>query len=112
MFLAQGGKLIRGTVQHISQIVEGGTDAFDSRQFSVAKQPDAIIVCTGIGSRSLGGIEDSDVFPQRGQTVIIRAPWIKEGRTISDANDTSWTYIIPRRSGDVRLLIFLCSSVK
>lgn len=96
-FLAAGGSVIRGSVQHINEVVEGG-----ARIFSEPKRPspvDAVVVCTGIGSLALGGIEDKTVYPVRGQTVLIRAPWVKFGRTLS-SNDT-WTYIIPRSSGDV-----------
>ncbi|KAF9259599.1 nucleotide-binding domain-containing protein [Marasmius fiardii PR-910] len=96
-FLAAGGSVIRGSVQHINQVVEGG-----ARIFSDLKRPspvDAVVVCTGIGSLMLGGIEDKTMYPIRGQTVLIRAPWVKFGRTLR-SHDTS-TYIIPRPSGDV-----------
>lgn len=62
---------------------------------------DAIVVCTGLGARTLGGVEDKDVYPVRGQIVIIRAPWIRFGMTASHASSGLWTYVIPRRSGDV-----------
>ena len=88
-FLAKGGSIIRNSLQHISQVLEGALTPF---------KPDALVVCAGIGARSLGGVEDKDVFPIRGQTVLIRAPWVKFGRTI---NGKDLTYIIPRRSGDV-----------
>jgi hypothetical protein len=62
---------------------------------------DAVVVCTGLGSRMLGGVEDKDVYPIRGQTVLLRAPWVRFGRTMG-SKDGYWPYIIPRRSGDVR----------
>ncbi|KAJ7593506.1 FAD dependent oxidoreductase [Mycena floridula] len=97
-FLAAGGTLVRGTVQHINQIVEGGARMLiGSRNPS---PPDAVVVCAGLGTRFLGGIEDKTMYPLRGQTILIRAPWIKFGRTLS-TKDGLWTYIIPRRSGDV-----------
>ncbi|KDN35089.1 hypothetical protein RSAG8_11871, partial [Rhizoctonia solani AG-8 WAC10335] len=40
--------------------------------------------------------------PVRGQTVLVRAPWVKFGKTKSEADGT-WSYIIPRRSGDIIL---------
>jgi len=43
------------------------------------------------------------VFPVRGQVALIRAPWIKFGRTASHLEKGLWTYIIPRRCGDVIL---------
>ena len=89
-FLARGGSVIRNSLQHISQVIEGALTPF---------KPDALVVCAGIGARSLGGVEDRDVFPIRGQTVLIRAPWVKFCRAIYGKDDHA--YIIPRRSGDV-----------
>ena len=89
-FLAKGGAVIRSTLQHISQVLRGGLTPF---------KPDALVVCAGIGARFLGGVEDKDIYPIRGQTVLIRAPWVKFGRTLNGKEEV--TYIIPRRSGDV-----------
>ena len=89
-FLARGGNLIRSSLQHISQVLEGALTPF---------KPDALVVCAGIGARFIGGVEDKDVYPIRGQTVLIRAPWVKFGRTVNGKDEV--TYIIPRRSGDV-----------
>ncbi|KAJ7336451.1 D-amino-acid oxidase [Mycena albidolilacea] len=97
-FLAAGGSVVRGAVQHIAQVVEGGVGIFNGRK--VLSSPSAVIVCVGLGARTLGGVEDKDVYPIRGQTVLIRAPWIKFGRAISSKGGL-WTYIIPRRSGDI-----------
>lgn len=83
---------MRASVQHVSQVIEG---AFTTR-------PNAVVVCAGLGARTLGGVEDADVYPIRGQVVLIRAPWIKFGRTTSNLAD-DWTFIIPRRSGDVSM---------
>ena len=90
-FLAKGGAVVRSTLQHISQVLEGGLTPF---------KPDALVVCAGIGARFLGGVEDKDIYPIRGQTVLIRAPWVKFSRVVSGKEEV--TYIIPRRSGDVR----------
>ena len=100
-FLARGGSIVRATVQHIDQIAEGGPHVF-TRGSAGKTHIDAIVVCTGLGARTLGGIEDKDVYPVRGQVVMLRAPWIDFGRTVSHAQEGLWTYIIPRRSGDVR----------
>ncbi len=94
---------MRGSVQHISQVIEGGPDLFRlGRATSTSAPVDALVVCPGLGARSLGGVEDQNVYPVRGQVAIVRAPWIKFGRTVSHATQGLWTYIIPRRSGDVR----------
>jgi len=91
-FLGSGGQLKRVQVQHILQAAAGAH----------AREADAVVVCAGLGARFLGGVEDTEMFPIRGQTVLINAPWIKFGRTTSSL-DGRWTYIIPRRSGEVIL---------
>ncbi|KAF7323833.1 Nuclear export factor [Mycena kentingensis (nom. inval.)] len=98
-FLAAGGATVRGTVQHIAQVVEGGTAVFAGRTKNIAS-PAAVVVCAGLYARTIGGIEDKDVYPIRGQTVLVRAPWVRFGRAMSSKSGL-WTYIIPRRSGDV-----------
>jgi len=98
-FLASGGSIVRGSVQHLDQVIEGGAHVFSGAKNSPVV--DAVVVCTGIGSRMLGGVEDKDMYPLRGQTVLVRAPWIRFGKTMN-TKDGLWTYIIPRRSGDVR----------
>lgn len=56
-----------------------------------------VINASGLGSRSLLGVEDSDVYPARGQTVLIHAPHIQTCYN----HRMAWTgparsYIIPR----------------
>jgi D-amino-acid oxidase len=102
-FLAGGGSMTRAAVQHISQILEGGPYIFhhdhSRRNRLASKVPvDGLVICAGLGARTLGGVQDLDVYPIRGQTAILRAPWVKSGRTLTGKH---WTYIIPRRSGDV-----------
>jgi hypothetical protein len=63
-----------------------------------------VVVCVGLGARFLGGVEDKDVYPIRGQTVLLRAPWIRFGRSVSNSKEGISTYIIPRPGGDVRTL--------
>jgi len=59
-----------------------------------------VVNATGLGAKSILGIEDPDVEPIRGQTVLIRAPNAKA--TISKLDDkANAVYIIPRPTGDV-----------
>ena len=51
-FLAKGGSVDVKRIEHIDQLLDG---------------PDAVVVCTGLGSRTLGGVEDLDVYPARGR---------------------------------------------
>ncbi|KIJ61439.1 hypothetical protein HYDPIDRAFT_183254 [Hydnomerulius pinastri MD-312] len=89
-FLAGGGTTKRMSLQHITQVLEGVD----------APNPAAIVACPGVGARFLGGIEDKNVYPIRGQTILLRAPWVKYGRTLSGA-DGSYVYLMPRCTGDV-----------
>jgi D-amino-acid oxidase len=123
-FLAKGGSLAKGSVQHISQLAEGSARAFGSSpkvggtdlviklnliltcSLKAANSPAAIVVCTGLATRFLGGVEDKDLYPIRGQTLLLRAPWIRDGQTLSTENGLR-TYTIPRKGGDVSLPIFM-----
>jgi hypothetical protein len=102
-FFSKGGTITRWNVQHIQQVLEVGASPLKSggeRCNNVPlKSPDAVIVCVGLGARFLGGVEDATVYPSRGQTVILRAPWVKLGRSFE--GDREWTYIIPRKGGNV-----------
>jgi glycine/D-amino acid oxidase-like deaminating enzyme len=86
-------------LQHISQVIEGGATAISGHEKS--SQADGVIVCAGLGARMLGGVEDKTMYPIRGQTVLLKAPWVRYGRTMVE-KDNSRTYTIPRKSGDVR----------
>jgi glycine/D-amino acid oxidase-like deaminating enzyme len=108
-FLAAGGQITRGSVRHINEVIEGGLNGQTASPSPTQASVDAVVVCTALGTRSLGGVEDQNVFPLRGQTVIVRAPWIRFGRSMFGA-DGSITYIIPRRGGDVCILPGLISA--
>ena len=101
-FLAKGGSVVRGTVLHIDQVLEAGSRPFlEDAKGTTPGPPDALIVCVGLAARSLGGVEDKSVFPSRGQTVILRAPWVKIGASFDNDDKQEWSYIIPRKNGDV-----------
>ena len=106
LFLDRGGKIVRGSVQHIAQVLESSTHIFEG-----AGQDDlpvdALIVCVGLGARMLGGVEDKDVYPIRGQTILLHAPWIRFGRAV-ESDIGAFTYVIPRRSGDVGISLRWC----
>lgn len=63
--------------------------------------PDVLFLCPGIGARHLGGVEDKDVYPTRGQVVVVKAPQV---------NATSgflgeWAYAIPRGGKDGHVIL-------
>ena len=100
-FLSAGGVIVHGSVVHIDQVLAGGAHAFTGNEKTPLVVPDAVVVCLGLGARFLGGVEDACVYPVRGQTVRIRAPWVQKCMSLSGGPSGIWTYIIPRRSGDV-----------
>ncbi|KAM0747430.1 FAD dependent oxidoreductase [Meredithblackwellia eburnea MCA 4105] len=91
-FTDAGGVVIRSTLKSL-------TDVFQLpplRNLSIA----AVVNCTGLGAREL--VKDQKVFPTRGQLVIVRAPWIKEGvMRLGPKGSGIYTYTIPRKSGNV-----------
>lgn len=88
-FLQNGGRLIRATLKDVGEVAVH------------VPGMKAIVNCTGLGARDLGGVADGAVFPTRGQLVIVKAPWVKEGRTLLGKG--VYTYTIPRKSGHVVL---------
>ncbi|EPS95037.1 hypothetical protein FOMPIDRAFT_101850 [Fomitopsis schrenkii] len=100
-FIARGGHIVHGTVQHVSQIVEGGVGIWVNGKPSAA--PDALVISNGLGARTLGGVDDAQVYPNRGQNVIIHAPWVTDAMSLSSPDPIIDTYIFPRRNGDVVL---------
>ncbi|KAJ7628798.1 hypothetical protein FB45DRAFT_834771 [Roridomyces roridus] len=100
-FLDAGGKMVHGSVQHIKQVVEGGAAIFESG--GTPAPPDAVVVCAGLGARTLGGVEDKTVTSVRGQTVVLHAPWAKFGSTRRVIEDEMISYVIPRHNGNIVL---------
>ena len=87
----------RGIVTHVAD----AADFHHSR-----RRADVIVNCTGISSRSLGGVEDADVLPARGQTVIVRNdPKIMADISGTDDGSDEVTYIMQRAAGESRLLL-------
>ena len=106
-FLANNGTVVRAALQHINQVLEDGVAPFvhgavaaKRNTDATLRKIDALFICTGLGSRSLGGVEDDRVYALRGQTVLLRAPWLHFGRTFEKQGGT-YTYVMPRKNGDV-----------
>lgn len=84
-----GVKYVRKELTHISQAYKSDTKV--------------VFNCTGIGAFSLSGVKDSNVYPTRGQVVVVKAPHIQE-------NMMRWgsdyaTYIIPRPYSNNELVL-------
>ncbi|KAH3668802.1 hypothetical protein OGAPHI_002557 [Ogataea philodendri] len=76
---ATGVVFIRQTIKQIDDLFQLASIVFN---------------CTGIGAKTLGGAQDDNVYPARGQVVVIRAPHINENRMRWGHKNV--TYIIPR----------------
>lgn len=86
---AQGVSFEKRTLSHISQ-------AFLSESVHIFN-------CTGIGARSLGGVEDGAVYPTRGQVVVVKAPHIQE--SMMRWGPESATYAIKRPYSHDQLIL-------
>ena len=94
-FRAAGGTVVR---RELGKLTDAPLDDFD-----------AVVNCSGLGALTLVG--DDSMYPIRGQTVLVRAPWIRSGITRSGSDNWSAlsvrcradraAYIIPRKQGDV-----------
>jgi len=67
--------------------------------------PEGIIInATSLGARSLIGVQDTKLFPARGQTIIVHAPQLHECLIDTGHHPNGGvTYIIPRPGGTVTL---------
>lgn len=63
----QGIPIVR---QRLSSLDE----AYDLRQVGPV---DLVVNATGLGARWLPGVEDDEVYPAKGQTVLVKAPGVK-----------------------------------
>lgn len=97
-----GGRFHRYHLNSLRDISSPGVTSL------LGQTPKAVIVCTGLGARSLGEVDDKKVFPTRGQVIKVRAPWVREGFTrqigsLNGAEGGERTYVIPRPTGEVIL---------
>lgn len=66
--------------------------------------PAAVINATGILAYKLGGVEDKDIYPTRGQTILVRNECSKMYFRSAERLEEEPTYIIPRRFGGGTIL--------
>ncbi|KAJ9361527.1 hypothetical protein DTO027B9_688 [Paecilomyces variotii] len=60
--LKNGVQFIKRAYNHIDHVFDDFPDAA------------AVFNCTGLGARTLGGVEDKNVYPAKGQTILIAEP--------------------------------------
>ncbi|KAI9801757.1 MAG: hypothetical protein M1825_003129 [Sarcosagium campestre] len=64
------------------------------------QKADIIVNCTGLGASRLGGVEDKDIIPARGQIVIVRnSPGAMLGISGCDDGEDETMYIMERAAG-------------
>ncbi|KAG6824417.1 hypothetical protein H0H92_006940 [Tricholoma furcatifolium] len=97
-FEALGGVIHRATLPSLAAAL-----AFLPDSDKAHPPPLALVNCAGLGSRDLEDVRDEAMYPVRGQVLVLRAPWVKEGWTkqVGKDGDGERTYVIPRRSGEV-----------
>lgn len=94
--LARGVKLQRFVATHIS-------DAASAHH--TGKPADIIVNCTGLSSLDLGGVEDKNLYPARGQIVLVRNdPKIMASMSGTDDGDDEATYTMHRAAGGGTIL--------
>ncbi|CAG8599563.1 1285_t:CDS:10, partial [Dentiscutata heterogama] len=95
-FYTMGGTTKRITLSHIQEAIFDYTDI--------------VINCSGLGSKTLGGVQDQDVYPASGQTVLVQLPighvnwtFIRYGANSINRKGETFNYVIPRDNGEVIL---------
>ncbi|KAJ7723386.1 D-amino-acid oxidase [Mycena metata] len=102
-FISLGGRAFRVTLPSVSALVSEkdrpSLAAFPapSTNESPSFDPAAVINCTGLGAISLEDVLDANVYPTRGEVLILHAPWIDHGMSYY-YEDGHITYVIPRQS--------------
>jgi D-amino-acid oxidase len=79
LFEKNGGQIIERELQTLDEIADSPI----------------IVNCSGVGAREL--VNDANVYPIRGQTILIDAPTIQQ----AFMDDETFTYIFPRKDGVV-----------
>lgn len=89
--LAHGAVIRRGIATHIS-------DAANLHHSG--KRADLIVNCTGLSSLKLGGVEDTALYPGRGQIVVVRnsVDYMASSSGTDDGSDEA-CYIMNRAAG-------------
>ena len=91
--LALGTMFIRRHVSHIREAFTLGNIL-----------PSAVVNASGLLASHLGGVEDKDVYPTRGQTILVRNQCSKMYFRGAERLGEEITYIIPRPFGGGTIL--------
>ncbi len=121
-FLQLGGRVVASeatSLQHAIRIANSPTVPCavcrDASAWTSVPPVDALVISPGLGARSINGINDSAVHPQRGQVVVVNAPWLSvdehhrwqnprhelPGVSVVRPQGGREVYVIPRGDGTV-----------
>jgi D-amino-acid oxidase len=120
IFLAQGGVMLQGetltsladawipptaaaasTKGQLELVTQKGvTKNFSASSSAALPVPQVVVNCCALGSLTLRDVQDQGMVPDRGQTIVIRAPQI---RAIWRVPGDLPTYVLPRGDGTVVL---------
>ncbi|KAI9754170.1 MAG: translation initiation factor eIF-2B subunit alpha [Chaenotheca gracillima] len=94
--LKNGAVIKRAVLKHIC-------DAADLHH--TGARADLVLNCTGLNASSLGGVEDKNVIPARGQIVVVRnEPGLMTSISGTDDGEDETTYIMQRAAGGGTIL--------
>jgi glycine/D-amino acid oxidase-like deaminating enzyme len=89
--MKNGCVLKRASLKHIADAAEAHHSG---------NKADVVVNCTGLASRTLGGVADDQVYPVRGQIMIVRNdPGSMTSISGSDDGGDEVSYIFPRPAG-------------
>ena len=92
--MKRGAVFKRAIVKHIS-------DAAYAHH--AGQKADVVINCTGLSSRTLGGVQDERMYPARGQIVIVRNdPGAMVSASGTDDGEDEALYIMTRSAGKLQ----------
>lgn len=81
----------RGTFKHVAEA---------GYAHHSGEKADAVVNCTGLSSKTLGGVQDDTLYPIRGQVVIIRNdPLAMYSVSGSDDGEDEVAYMMARAAG-------------
>lgn len=81
----------RGIVKHVTEA---------AGLHHSGKKADLVVNCTGLSSLFLGGVEDKNLYPARGQIVLVRNdPGVMASSSGTDDGDDEAVYIMHRAAG-------------
>jgi hypothetical protein len=89
--IKNGGIMKRGIVKHVNEA---------ANLHHSGKRAQVVINCTGLSSLTLGGVEDKNMYPARGQIVVVgNDPKIMTSVSGTDDGPDEATYIMHRAAG-------------